>query len=60
MGIITGTLRLIVRLLAILFLLLFLYAVFQFLQDWRSAGELLFISLIGLVFFGILDQKLGG
>jgi len=58
MGIITGTLKRILQLLAILFLLLFLYAAFQFFQDWKSAGELLFISLIGAIFFGILAEKL--
>ena len=58
MGIITGTLKKILQLLAILFLLLFLYAAFQFFQDWKSAGELLVISLIGAIFFGVLAEKL--
>jgi hypothetical protein len=58
MGIITMTLRRIFELLAIIFLLLFLYAVFLFFQDWRSGGELLIISLIGAIVFGVLATKL--
>ena len=58
MGIVTGTLRRIFELLAVLFLLLLLYAAFQFFQDWRSGGELLTISLIGAILFGVLATKL--
>jgi len=55
---IISILRRVFEILAIIFLLLFLYAALRFFEDWRTGGELLFISLIGALLFGILATKL--